>query len=452
MLTFDERPTAASGTEVSLEARARILKQVGERVAQLRSRYGRAANPIRDVVLVVSSSRSGSSCFVEMLKRSPQFLHFPGELSPFMRIAGLAWPDTESDCDQIDPSALSSTAAATLALHFAAEVGRPDYRDFSSGDETLIEDLCVRLHLQWPLESFTLAEVHAAVSAAIASGSAAAATEQAVQRFHAYFLRSIAAQHPAVNPHYYDIDRSIIAQVCPHVAVPTGPPSSVIIEEPPFILTRPWARPAGHSNQTLILKTPSDAYRIDMLRALFPGARFRLVHLTRNPAASINGIRDGWLHHGFHSNFVGEILQVPGYSTAGLPDSGWWKFDLPPGWREQSQASLEQICAFQWRSAHESILSARAGLALDSMRLRFEDLLAGTEIRTRVLGDLFEWLGVPASQARGVDCPPSPVMATHAPRLGRWREHMALLEPVYQQASIRALCHVLDYENQAEWV
>ena len=39
-----------------------------------------------------------------------------------------------------------------------------------------------------------------------------------------------------------------------------------------------------------MIKTPSNAYRLPFIQALFPSARIRILHLVRNPAASINGL------------------------------------------------------------------------------------------------------------------------------------------------------------------
>ena len=63
------------------------------RIAALREISGAPAPPdvarlARDVVIVGSSSRGGSSIFAELLRRSPHLLHFRGETNPFLRLNG----------------------------------------------------------------------------------------------------------------------------------------------------------------------------------------------------------------------------------------------------------------------------------------------------------------------------------------------------------------------------
>ena len=462
MIATDSRiaadPTSPAERPETPLPRREILDRVARRIAQRRPDKGAGfLASVRDVLVVASSSRSGSSCFVEMLKRSPRLLHFPGEINPFLRLCGLAWPDTAADSDAVHPGEMGAAAVAQLERYFAAEAGAPRRDPRFLPTVELVDDLYVRLHLQWPLDEFTLAEVREATETAarnLASLDAAhTGGAPEVQRFHALFLAGIRRRHPAVNPYYYDIGRTLLRQIFPQAAAPAGAPSPVIVEEPPFILTRPWDRPAHPGDAVLVLKTPSDAYRLGWLRWLFRAARFRLVHLTRNPAASINGIRDGWRHHGFHSNFVGEELRVPGYGAPGSAERGWWKFDLPPDWRRHAGDTLEEICAFQWRSAHQSILEFRRATGVECRQVRFEDLLGGDGPRRRALGELFDWIGVSSGSRDGEAEPRLPaVMATGAPRPGRWRENAAAIEAVCRDRAIREVCGRLGYEDPATWV
>jgi diaminohydroxyphosphoribosylaminopyrimidine deaminase/5-amino-6-(5-phosphoribosylamino)uracil reductase len=68
---------------------------------------------------------------------------------------------------------------------------------------------------------------------------------------------------------------------------------AAVIEEPPFVTAAPWEPPTRDDLRCLplVVKTPSNCYRLDALRALFPSARFRLIHLVRNAASSVNSWR-----------------------------------------------------------------------------------------------------------------------------------------------------------------
>jgi len=440
---------------LTLAAAASRLDESRRRLAEETSGF---LDSVRQVVLIASSSRSGSSMLTETLTRSSKFLCLPGEINPYLRLAGLAWPDSGTS-DGLAPEACGAGARRVLQGHLALEVGTPavgggERQAGGEFDESLYRRLC----LQWPFEEFGLGDVAGARAAALAEvremRGRACDWETDLQLFHALFLKRIRAGRPSVNPFYYDLDRALVRSIFPELRVPTGPPSPVIIEEPPFILVRPWARwrPEELARRPLLIKTPSNAYRLGFLRALFPAASFRVVHLTRNPAASVNGMYEGWRHWGFHSHYVGPELEVEGYGGEGGADRGWWKFDLPPGWQDYRRAPLESVCAFQWGAAQAAILKFARRPGWDYRRVRFEQLAGGDESRLRVCQDLCGWLGV------GADTPPEtfarplpPVMATAAPRPRRWRENAAVLERVINQPFIRGLARDLGYEDQSEW-
>jgi hypothetical protein len=166
---------------------------------------------------------------------------------------------------------------------------------------------------------------------------------------------------PHLNPYFYDVDPELIRARFPGETVPLGPPNEAsVIEEPPFVCESPWdcALDGGDPGRPLLLKSPSNAYRLDFLRALFPSAELTVIHLIRDPAASVTGLMSGWLHHGFfkHRMPMG-ALDIERYAHPDQPwTAAWWKFDLPPGWTQYARRPLEEVCAYQWTSANEHIL------------------------------------------------------------------------------------------------
>jgi hypothetical protein len=166
---------------------------------------------------------------------------------------------------------------------------------------------------------------------------------------------------PRLNPYFYDLEPKLVRNAFPGERIPSGPPNEAcVIEEPPYICESPWLPAAlrGQAQRPLLLKSPSNAYRLDFLRALFPNAEITVVHVMRNPAASVAGLMCGWLHHGFFKHRTPpDMLRIDGYSGADRPwTSRWWKFDLPPGWTQLANRPLEEVCRFQWLSANEHIL------------------------------------------------------------------------------------------------
>ncbi len=443
--------------------RRSTLTSVARRLEASRSHLARdlpsLADSVREIVLVASSSRSGSSFLAELLGRSAAFWHFPGEINPYLRLTGLAWPDSGTS-DSLVPRICTSEAMRSLRDHLALDGGSTTdahARDLPINE--FDEDLYIRLCLQWPLEEFNLEEVSAARVAALSE------VERICNRqcnwstdlhlFHALFLRRIRVYRPVINPYYYDLDRTLVKELYPDVEIPAGPPSQVIVEEPPFILVRPRVRwqPANIGERPILIKTPSNAYRLEFLRSLFPSAQFRILHLTRNPAASINGIYEGWYHWGFHSHYVGPDLQIPVYSDEVSADREWWKFDLPPGWEAYCHAPVEQICAFQWSEANRAILDFVQRNDVDYMRVRFEDLCNGNPGRLSICRELSGWLGIAEDRLLATLSLPLPyIMATKGPRAGRWRENAAILERVIDHPTIRSLATTLGYKDKSEWL
>lgn len=441
------------------EVRGDLLDRVLESLQRTDSPTAGFFQSVREVIVIASSSRSGSSLFGELLKLSPKFYHFPGEINPFLRLAGLAWPGSQTGSDALGGEQASNHAISTLETLLASEAGciNGSEVDLAQAREGFPAQLYRRVCLQWPLEHFTYGEVNRAVDWALSkiegAGEHKCNWQIDLSRFHVLFLSKLNREHPVIDINYYDLDRSFLPLRSEQSFFASGPPCPLVIEESPFILLRPWVRwrPEELASRALVIKTPSNAYRLPFLRALFPFARFRILHLTRNPAASINGLLDGWRHRGFYSHYIGDDVQIQGFSQPGNPNYGWWKFDLPPGWQEIRRTTLEQVCAFQWSSAQQAILEFVRKPGVDYLQGRFEDVLNSLAAHGDIPIMIREWLDC-GELLGGKAKAALPVMATQAPRPGRWREKASILSGVLQTDCIRGLCRDLGYEDQREWI
>jgi len=395
----------------------------------------------------------------EILRHSPHLLHFRAEVNPFLVLAGHGWPESGTGSDAlVEPS-----AAPDLERLLEHDCGRRAAR--FSGEraiEGFARELHWRLSLQWPLERFHAGQVHQQVQQALQQLQRhhgwAQGTFPDPARFHALFLGLVRRSCPAVNPWYYDLPPALIRQHSPAARPSQAPPSPVVFEEPPFITTSPWRAPsdAELEHLPLVIKTPSNAYRLDFLRALFPNARLRLLHLTRNAAASINGLVDGWTFRGFFAHYMPGQLHIQGYSDRSPGWArDWWKFDLPPGWREYRASPLVEVCGHQWRSAHRAVLGWARQHQADLHRTRFEHVVGSHAQRLEAFEALVRWLGVPFddSLARLVETGLPPIMATTRPRHRRWFEKAALLEPVLVREDTRDTMERLGYDTDRDtWI
>ncbi len=440
-----------------------LYADVRARLAVLRARSGAPVPPdvaasARNVVILGSSSRGGSSIFAELLRQSPHLLHFRGETNPFLRLHGADGPQPGSGVADSDALSDDDPVPAALGADLGWDCGRPT-RTLRPGDDEwrFACEIAARLTLQWPLLAVDLDHVAAAVGEVLrrlrASEAWPADGFLDAQAFHARLLGLLRRRWPEIHPAAYDIDRRLILAHCP------GPwPDPFIpgplVEEPPFVLVTPWSVATAEEVASLpiVLKTPSNAYRIGWFQRLFTHARVRLLHLTRSVAGSVNGLYDGWRYAGFHSHRLPEDagpLAIAGYSDVAPGGDRWWKFDRPPGWQAHVCSPLEHVCAFQWRSAHAALLAAPIGKenAADRLRLHFEDLVGEPERQRRSLAQLGAWLDVPVTELGNVlDAGLPLVMATERPRARRWFDRIDLLAPLLADPVHRHLMEALGYD------
>jgi hypothetical protein len=396
----------------------------------------------REVVVVGSSSRGGSSIFAEVLRRVPGLLHLRAEMNPQLRLCGV-------DGGPSDVIAADTPIPTGLSTLLGADCGRPaptlDARDLPA----FSAEICARLVLQWPGLPIDRAAVEGDVAATLTALHARGwpvGTWVGAAEFYPPLFRRLCARWPALRPAVYDLDRARVAGL--------GPAGDflpdTLVEEPPFVLPVPWAHPtaAELGRLPLVIKTPSNAYRLGWLARLFPNARLRLLHLTRNPAASINGLVDGWRYPGFHSHDVGG-LQISGYTGEVPGGDRWWKFDRPPGWEAYRGAPLPEVCAFQWASAHRALLDFNP---VDRFSLRFEDVLGPPARQEPALRALAAWLDLPDPDALVAAFGPGlpSVMATAQPRHRRWFNRIGTLEPVCARPLVAETRAALGYPADPE--
>lgn len=388
--------------------------------------------------------------FAELLRCSPHLLHLRAEINPFLRLAGLGWPEDGRPDDSLDATDIGDREL--LLSELARDIGQPAAL---TRPDVLAADIAWRLTVQWPQPALSLSDVAAWVTEALSlygeqDGPFCRVRDHA--GFHLHLLRRAAAVNPSIEPWFYDLPPDRVQTFFPGRALPTQAPDD-LIEEAPFVAVGPWS--VGHppGPLPLVIKTPSNAYRLSFLRFLFPNARFRVLHLVRNPAAAINGLYDGWRFHGFHAHKMDAPLDIAGYTDQRPWDARWWKFDLPPNWQPYRTRPLEQVCAFQWRSAHGALLRWTAQHPdVDVLRVRFEDMLGAR--RGAVLAQVADWLGIPVVGpfARAVAEGLPPVMATAPPRQRRWFARAATLESVLSDPEVVDVAHALGYRDREEWV
>lgn len=415
------------------------LPALADRMDELRRHRpgpaGATLADVREVVVVVSSSRGGSSLFGELLRRVPGLLHLRAEINPFFALAGLY---------------RGAQRRRVLEAELLADIGEPVRPGGSETDGRAALDLTWRLLVQWPaLAELPLADLVDRVDRVRRQG-AAGDPQLVLLRLLADLRRS----HPEIHPGYYDLPADLVRHVDPTLPPPAGPPGPAFVEMPPFVVLSPWRPASGEDLRTrpLVLTTPRNSFRLEFLADLFPSARLRVLHLTRNPAAAVNGLVDGWLHHGFFNCTVATPLAIGGYSDVVPGGDRWWCYDLPPGWGDHVDQPLVEVCAFQWRATHAAALASLAHRRPDVLRVRFESLVGPPADRRATLAALAGWLGVGASDLHEVAGAGLPVvMATAPPAPRRWLARAAQLLPALRRPEVAAMAEELGYGSEAGW-
>jgi len=235
--------------------------------------------------------------------------------------------------------------------------------------------------------------------------------------------------------HYYDGHTTALA-----VARPFN--ERVKIEEPPFITPSLHTQSlSAHdvADKTLLFKAPADAYRIGMYEQLFPQAYIHYLHLTRGFAQTVNGLMDGWLSQtGFFSHDLERVaanLRIQGYSDKVPNGHKWWKFDLPPNWRNFIEANLIDVCLNQWISPHKLILETN----LPCLRIHFEDFISNPSKITKII---LEYLGL-----KNMETPTNLplVMTIEKPTSYRWRKRAGNMLALGERREVREIMELLGY-------
>ncbi len=423
---------------------------------------------VKRLVIINSASRSGSSLLYALLSRLPQVYALTGEAAPFYKLntaAGGFDPHasdripTEQLDRVIDYSGLSRDLLSDLSLAGAETVTERIDAD------AYVVDLMLRLSLQWAGIEFdpsVLRNSILRVFECYARKNPLFNTEE----FYLQLLERLHADWPGINPFYYDIGTDKVALRFPHIDVPVGPPSTgFVLEEPPFILQPPRHRPAPDdlANRTLLLKSTVDCYRMNLIERLFPGADIRIIHLVRNPAATINGLYDGWLHRGFFSHNLEHCcggnspdrLRIKGYSDVYPFGRNWWNFDLPEGWQSVADRELVEVCAFQWHAANREILGHLDETRRSSCRVHFEDIIRSSESRMVAFGRMLDFMGVASDQISALQLDALPVVqSTLPPQLYRWKRREDMIARVLQAPRICEMAASFGYstENLDAWL
>lgn len=196
--------------------------------------------------------------------------------------------------------------------------------------------------------------------------------------------------------------------------------------------------------QRFVDKNNQNGLCVPYLYALFPDAHF--IYVKRSPGDNLNSLMEGWRKPDEFATWS-HILPATVAVDQGAFDR--WCFFLPPGWRDYLNASLEEVCALQYRTMNEALVACRERVpARQWTEIFYEDLLRDSVSGFR---RAFEAAGIRFSAALERQC--ADVMATpynafSEIRLDKWRDDRNRERIERVLPSVTAVANAMGYEPQ----
>ena len=369
------------------------------------------------VCILASSSRGGTSVTSELLQWHAEscadpfnvLLTLPGEEKPYLKLHRIAPSYSIRQYDDLSSRNAVGPMANALLSDMFTDLGRP----MAKCNNLLLYaiQLYRRLLLQWPSQMCRIK----------ISGAISGLLKCLRIRFPFGYIDNVKSRlkvldacvecFPFVSKVYYDC---ALKARPGHIQKSFQQPWSV--EETPFVMPPPWrnATPEELRYGCLLLRDPSNAWRLSFWNELFSRADKTIIHLVRDPRESIQGLCDGWNYpFGFQTSHCSFPLQIAGYNDKWQADTENWKrhslnFSVDKTltnalFKDRASMSLVEICAHQWKSAHENIIRDASHLHISRTIVNFSDLCLYPK---ETYADLCQIAGVELSESglRYVGC------------------------------------------------
>lgn len=425
---------------------------------------------VKKVVLINSAPRSGSSLLFTILRKIPQLYSLSGESVPFYKLNRFSsdfFPSDRISNELVEVVDNNLDMSRDFLSDFSTTRNQDDIMNNSDLLNQYIDDLILRFSMQWPKIDFSYDTFKRLTVQAFDVYSR---THRGFckEEFYLELLGFLRSKYDVINPYYYDIPQDMVKKKFPHLGVPSGPPNDIVmIEEPPFILLTPGRKvdKKDFFEKILLLKSPLNCYRMNYLETIFPNAEINIIYLTRNPAASINGLYDGWLYRGFfshnlkfffHKNNTGLTrLRISGYSNQYEWSRWWWNFNLPPGWQDYIERSLEEVCAFQWYSTNKATQEYISGKKVKFCQVKYENIVSSLESRVNEIGKITNFIGIDKDVIKTLILDRLPIVqATQPPQFYRWKKRKDIILPILNDPKISKMYNELGYgkESIEKWI
>ena len=393
-----------------------VYGKVAERINAKDS--GNWNEKVKKVSVVLTASRTGSSLMKTVLSMSNDVAYLSGEEEPYYIITDNAFP-FNSDSDSFQT--IKNTQRVLDLIHQDLGVNTDEINI-----KKITADWQQRILLQFPgIDDEAYAMIPTLVKNCYSTNNYKEGTNA--------FLKALLGRKSGYYDFFNDGKFDFV--------------EDIKIEEPPFVV--PGQKRAlledDYANKVFVFKTPQDCYRIGIFEQLFPNAEIKYIHLTRGFAQTVNGLMDGWLSDtGFFAHnmdIVDTELKIKDYTDCKRFGNKWWKFDLPPNWRETRDKPLAEVCLNQWMQAHNHIIDS----GINKLQIKFENFLLSPKYITKEITD---YLGINPIEFTQLPM----VMTTEKPANFRWHKRKEEIKNLISP-EVEQLMEKLNYSMSADtWI
>ena len=212
---------------------------------------------VKKVLIINSSSRSGSSLLYAILRKIPGIYSLTGEAAPFYKLNTDFDPAiifrSENISDNVIDTMVDFKGLRNDILADLSFANGNNNINMHTDFDSYANDIIMRFLLQWADIEFDIKKVKKIIFT-IAENIKKLKATVGVEEFYIQLLGSLIRIYPQINPYYYDLTPELVALHFPEYSKPFSPPgNSIIIEEPPFVLQAPRVSPSPDHLENNIL-------------------------------------------------------------------------------------------------------------------------------------------------------------------------------------------------------
>jgi hypothetical protein len=165
-------------------------------------------------------------------------------------------------------------------------------------------------------------------------------------------------------------------------------------------------------------KSNQNCFRIPYLLELFPDACF--VYVKRDGRDNINSLIHGW---GRPDEYAIWSQNLPAEVRIENGTYQRWSFFLFPGWRDFVESKIEDVCAQQWISANQAVLTSKAIVPQRQwVEIFYEDILKSPVAAFRKVYNELSLTFDKKTEGNCESLTSNPYNAFSTPRLEKWKE------------------------------